>query len=257
MIPVMMANNTANKAFFQRNECVFCYDHLSVKPLTCFVDAHGRTVCNHTCHAECGHAIQKPNRCPICKAAYSALVPVPSVKVDVEAWFRHIDKDNDGALAYQEIIDGLKEQLALDWARVEADVDRLWPSWDHDRNGKVSLEEFANPRTGVVVYLTSHYPMAPRANPPDITKDKAAWFRFWDEDHSQSLDKDEITRALIKTFRLYHITSAVVMEIVNVLWPMFDSDGSGKIDLREFCAPDNLGDTLIAQLMQEARSGGR
>jgi len=35
-------------------------------------------------------------------------------------------------------------------------------------------------------------------------------------------------------------------QTVKAVWPLFDLDGSGSIDLDEFCSPDGLGDTIIA-----------
>lgn len=252
----MIANNSiASKAYFEKHECPICFQELSAKPTACFCDRTGKQVCSHHCHADCARSISRPAHCPICSKPFADIQPIPSLNVDVRAWFDHIDKDHSGYLHYQEIIDGLKEQVDLDWQRVESDVDRLWATWDKDRNGKVSFEEFAHPTTGVAAYLSKHYRPTPRADPPDITKDKGAWFRYWDEDNSGSLDKDEVLRALIKTFRAYHISHDTIREIVSVIWPIFDVDGSGKIDMHEFCAPDNLGDTLVAQLGFGMRHG--
>eukprot|EP01039_Chlorochromonas_danica_P007076 gene7076-7826_t len=249
-------NNIQDKIYFQRRECPFCYEELSKGALVAFYDGHGRTVCNHSCHSICGYAVNRPNRCPVCKAAYSALGPIPALQVDGRQWFEFMDKDRDGSLHYQELLNGLKEQLVLDWRRVEMDVDRLWPTWDKDRSGKISYEEFAHPTSGVVAYLSANYPErpTPRNDPPDITKNKSTWFDYWDEDRSGNLDRDELTRAFIKTFKLYHIPFQTVLNAVDVLWPMFDFDGSGRIDKREFTMSDGLGDTIVAQLMYEARN---
>lgn len=62
------------------------------------------------------------------------------------------------------------------------------------------------------------------------------------------MDKEEVTRALIKTFRLFSIDHRVVREMLDNIWFMFDGDGSGKIDKREFTGSDGLGDTVIAQI---------
>ena len=38
-----------------------------------------------------------------------------------------------------------------------------------------------------------------------------------------------------------------------MIWPMFDADSSGQIERAEFIAPDNLADTIVAQLLAEGK----
>ena len=49
--------------------------------------------------------------------------------------------------------------------------------------------------------MRSHLPRPQEAAVPDITSNSSAWFEHFDEDGSGSLEKGELTRALIKTFR--------------------------------------------------------
>lgn len=173
---------------------------------------------------------------------------VPMLSADPKAWFEFMDADQSGFLSYEEIVEGLKSQMHLDWHRIEADVDRLFQQWDSNRDGKISYAEFSHPQTGVIKYLASNYSARPRPPPPDIRRYKEAWFDYWDEDRSGHLDKDEVSRALVKTFRLYHVDRSAVLSTLEVIWPIFDIDGSGQIDRQEFLAPDNLAETIIAQL---------
>lgn len=180
---MMMSNAVASKAYFEKAECPMCYDSLSNEAVATFCNSNGVAVCNHKCHVRCATGIAAPYHCPVCSTVFAQAVPVPSMIVDTRAWFDFIDTDKDGALKYEEIIDGLKSQLVLDWQRIEVDVDRLWRTWDKDNNGKISFAEFADPKIGVAAYLSTHYPHRPRPPPPpDITKNKAAWFEYWDED---------------------------------------------------------------------------
>lgn len=85
----------------------------------------------------------------------------------------------------------------------------------------------------------------------DIRRDKEGWFRYFDDDNSDSLEQGEIVRALIKTFRLSDDISKVreLRETVANIWPLFDFDGSGGICMTEFCkSRDGLADTIIASL---------
>ena len=100
---------------------------------------------------------------------------------------------------------------------------------------------------------------------------------YFDEDHSGTLEKGEVIRALIKTFRLSSDLSKVsspcpphtaqsslpdlpnsshcvsvcgqveeMRQVVAAVWPMFDPDGSESIDRAEFLDRDGLADTVIA-----------
>jgi hypothetical protein len=103
----------------------------------------------------------------------------------------------------------------------------------------------------VIVYLQRKYPRNPRAPPPDLLKAKRAWFRYWDEDDSKTLDKSEIVRALVKTFAIYDMKKSMLVEIVEKVWPIFDTDNSGVIEYEEFIEADNLGDSIAAEILNE------
>ena len=56
---------------------------------------------------------------------------------------------------------------------------------------------------------------------------KREWFGYWDEDHSESLEKDELVRALVHTFGLgkdYDKLSAL-RGTLDAMWCIFDEDG--------------------------------
>lgn len=81
------------------------------------------------------------------------------------------------------------------------------------------------------------------------------WFLFFDEDGGGTLCKDEVTRALIKSFKLSSDLSKVreMREIVDNIWFVFDTDHSGEIDLSEFVADGGLADTIIASQLDHRR----
>ena len=91
---------------------------------------------------------------------------------------------------------------------------------------------------------------------PDIMRDKDAWYRYWDEDNSNALDKEEVVRALLKTFRMTSDQAKVqqMRNTIDAIWPIFDDDNSGVIERDEFLKPnDGLADTIIATLGLESR----
>lgn len=81
-------------------------------------------------------------------------------------------------------------------------------------------------------------------------------YQYWDEDNSGALDKEEVVRALLKTFRMTSDQQRVQMmrNTIDAVWPIFDDDGSGTIEREEFLKPnDGLADTIVATLGLEVR----
>jgi len=250
-------------------ECVICFDQLYKQPICRLINEDSQRACAHLFHQECingwmgevqnwdpdddEHEPPESNRCPICRADFCDAELIPDLRIDPRAWFDKLDENNDGSLTYNEIIDGLKAQVPLDWGKIESDVDKLWAQWDKDGNGSISYEEFADENTGIFAYLMKNYPANPRPDPPNLIEDYEGWFDYWDEDNSGSLDKAEVMRALIKTFRMYDMKQKDIKTIVNAVWPQFDTDASGTIDRQEFLAEDGLGETISAQIDFENR----
>mmetsp|Transcript_31026 Transcript_31026/g.38322 ORF Transcript_31026/g.38322 Transcript_31026/m.38322 type:complete len:87 (-) Transcript_31026:152-412(-) len=77
------------------------------------------------------------------------------------------------------------------------------------------------------------------------------FFAFWDEDGSGELEKEEVVRAIVKTYRLDFIDLGrvvAVRSVVDAVWDIFDQDKSGGVSRDEFTRRDGLGDSLAAQL---------
>ena len=270
-----------NRAAQQANlhqECALCYDDLTNAAVARICDKRNRPVCMHEYHTQCLQRLMLPSHCRICSKEFHKIAPVFKITQGVPTnpsthpgyptpvpvannidphqgseWFDCLDIDRNGKLSYEEIIEGLKSQVKLDWHRIEGEVDRLWGRWDTNGDMMISKEEFIRPRDGVLAYLIANYSTRPRPPPPDIRQNKAAWFQYWDEDNSRALSKEEIARALIKTFRMFHVDQDSVVNVLDMIWPIFDGDNSGVIEMKEFIAPDNLADTIIAQLQDMAR----
>lgn len=189
--------------------------------------------------------------CPVCRKQFAKTKPVPPIEVDPRAWFDYMDEDHSGHLSYEEILDGLKSQLDIAWDDIETDVDTFWSQWDKDGNQAVSFEEFSDPENGVLAYLKRKYPSNPRPPPPNLIEYRHEWFDYWDEDNSYTLDKAELTRALIKTFKLYNFERSTIEDMVESVWPIFDEDNSGVIERQEFLKEDNFADVICAQILQE------
>ena len=67
-----------------------------------------------------------------------------------------------------------------------------------------------------------------------------------DEDGGGELEKEEVVRALIKTFHLTVDKVDTIRSMLDSIWCLFDVDGDGGISRDEFGAPDGLAETVLA-----------
>jgi len=210
--------------------------------------------CRHFIHQTCGEylVLNDLMNCPYCKIPFVSIATVPSIETDPQTWFRMVDFDGNGQLSKLEVLECLKTFLpTVDVTKVEANIDKFWSMWDKDKSGELSYLELCDPKTGLVQSVKSKFVKTEEDKPPPkmSLKNLKIWFEYWDEDGSKSLDKEEIVRALIKTFCVTQDVSKVneMRQIVEAVWGAFDFDGSGSITLDEFITPrDGLGESLVA-----------
>jgi len=190
--------------------------------------------------------------CVVCHTPYEGFADVPDFEVDPEGFFQVVDFDRNHRLNQGEVIAALKALVDVDYKKIEQDADTLWDLWDKNLDGTISFQEMMRPKTGLLHYVRSRYPVekaAPQVAPPPVLSDKTkkAFFDYWDEDKSGTLSVDEICRAVIKTYLKDDLSTAeLVRTTMEALWPMFDHDGSGALDEDEFCKAGGLADTLMA-----------
>lgn len=97
-------------------------------------------------------------------------------------------------------------------------------------------------------YISQSFKAKEVKNPPPlINSTKSQWFHFFDEDKSMSLDRGEVVRALIKTFKFQQRDdiASQIRSNLDAIWCIFDHDGSGTIEMNEFIQADGLADTII------------
>lgn len=237
-------------------ECPICFEPLHKAAVGVFVDSSGRRVSPHFFNLEAaGEWLSSGNgACPITRLAVSAVKALPDLRRDPNGWFDAVDIDRDGRLSRREVIECLKAQLpvnnqALDAAAADPSH-WMWKQWDSDGSGYIERGELLQPQ-GLAAYVQQAFHRSTQDMVPDIRRDKTAWYRFWDEDDSGSLEKDEVVRALLKTLGLTQDQSRVALmrSTIDAIWPIFDSDGSGSIERDEFLrSSDGLADTIIATM---------
>ena len=239
----------AETVALQHHECTICLEPLCFNGPGGLVDSRGKRVCPHNFHCACVQSLGEHKQCPLCRIDFARTVPLPNPQTNPREWFSFVDVDGSGSLEYQEVTDGLLACLPLDWRRIEADMDKLFPQWAV--KGRVDLTQFSKP-DGVLSYIMAHYAVKKaKPEPPDLRAHREDWFRYWDVidgDGNGKLDKGEICRALIKTLHLSGAARSGIGDTLDNIWCLFDHDGSGSVELSEFIARDGLADTLIAEL---------
>merc|ERR1712032_108872 len=143
-----------------------------------------------------------------------------------------------------------KATTPVDCDQLEKEFPALFSAWDRDQDGSVGYGDMMG-AGGLFCFAQDRFRATAAARcVPDIKDDRAAWFRYWDEDASGSLDREEVLRSLTKTFGLSSDPSQIaeLRDILAILWVDFDADGSGCIEMEEFCRPHGLAEVVMANL---------
>eukprot|EP00565_Helicotheca_tamesis_P001059 CAMPEP_0185740962 /NCGR_PEP_ID=MMETSP1171-20130828/38704_1 /TAXON_ID=374046 /ORGANISM="Helicotheca tamensis, Strain CCMP826" /LENGTH=263 /DNA_ID=CAMNT_0028412899 /DNA_START=463 /DNA_END=1254 /DNA_ORIENTATION=- len=240
------------------SECPICFDGLHDKPCSVLHNAEGTRVCLHVFHQECAELVLQQSLnagavCPICRAPFTKVVPLPSLLSDPRGWFEASDLDKDGKLTTDEARVVLESQFPLTLS--QKGWDSVWKVFDKNSDGYVTYDELVDPGSGVIAYVRKHYGRdgsnLSSGEAPDIRSNRRAWFLHWDDDGNGTLTRDEIIRALVKTFKISsdHERVDTMRNTVDSVFGIFDPDGSGTINIDEFSATDGLGDTIVASLV--------
>ena len=188
------------------------------------------------------------------RALSSGVLPVPNPRDDPNAWFAAVDADGDGKLSPSEVVEVLArssratgEPSGAGSAPTSSDVGTPTAM------GSSSVGRWSDPEvssTSSAATSPATPPPAPRL-PPSPRAGRVV--STLDEDRSGTLDKDEVTRALLKTFRLRDDLRQVreIRGVVDAVWSLFDADGDGRVDRNEFLARDGLAETIVASVGRE------
>lgn len=180
-------------------ECCICFDALCEQS-TSVLTHRGRRTCGHFFHSSCCESFASGHHggstCPICRADFDGLLKVPSIEVDPEGWFKAVDVDGNGRLSQEEVREVLKAQLSVDWRKLEEQLPMLWRQWDRDGDGTIDRHEMI----AMARYMKERLPRTADAPVASIESDKHAWFAYFDEDHSGTLEKVRTRQSMLLNF---------------------------------------------------------
>lgn len=234
-------------------ECPLSFKPLHLGAVGVFLDASGRRVGGfYRLEAAEAFLAGGGSRCPVTEQPVARVREVPSILADPKAWFRICDADGDRRLSRDEVVTALKAQLPLDNDSIEKFLrdDAAWRMWDTDGSGFIEYTEIMDEDRGLLKFVRDTFSKAEAERPvPDLRTERHAWYRRWDEDGSGELEFEEVVRAFAKTFKIDVHGITELRATLRDIWCVFDTDGSGSIDKKEFMAPnDGLADTVLATM---------
>jgi len=231
---------------------------------TAVIRLHSRRSCGHYFHRQCAHYLLQSNKgshhpaaCPDCGVAFSEVKDMPDVMTEPRDWFAVCDVDFGGELDAYEVVEALGCMLPVNRHRLEKHVRAHWHEWDPDGDGTITLSEFIQPDKGLKDWIVKHMsmlregPQPPVASIPSIDRNPREWFHYWDRDGSGTLEKDEVCRALIRTFcrddnGLPSLIAAHDMRDIAIsMWSALGYSPFDAVSFEEFVGPYGLLDQFL------------
>ena len=250
------------------NECCLCFFELHLVPAA-ILRYQSKRSCVHYLHSICAESyktrMEKRNKrlnCPICYKRFTEVKTLPDLLRDPRLWFQLCDTDLTGSLDKNEVLEGLLAVLPVDRVRLEKSINDAWATWDLSGDGSIEMEEFQNAETGLRAFLVRNYNIFRKTrnqrnendNVPSLDAEPRRWFDYWDYNHSGTLERIEVARALIKTFcvtawsdPLIHRANDIA-ELTFSLWDMLGYSSRAKLTFDEFMKPFGLADQVIHNL---------
>jgi len=253
------SETVSSKAF----ECPVCYFELFKFP-SGVIRQYSRRCCGHYFHKDCAQYLLRATQgsgqaasCPLCGVSFCEVKAMPDLARDPRDWFAVCDVDFGGELDIYEVVEALGCVLPVNRHKLEKNVKAHWHEWDPDGDGTITLQEFITPQRGLKDWIVSHLSLlisdeAQKPNMvPSIDRNPREWFHYWDRDGSGGLEKDEVIRALIRTFcrdenGRPHLPAAHDMrEIAECLWLSLNYKPFDAVSFEEFVRPYGLMDQFL------------
>jgi Ca2+-binding EF-hand superfamily protein len=253
------SETVSSKAF----ECPVCYFELFKFPAG-VIRMHSRRCCGHYFHKDCAQYLLRAMRgsgraatCPICGVSFSEVKMMPDLMKDPRDWFAVCDVDFGGELDPYEVVEAVGTVLPVNRRKLEKNVKAHWHEWDPDGDGTITLQEFITPGRGLKDWIMKNLTMlraddALKPNTvPSIDRNPREWFHYWDRDGSGTLEKDEVVRALLRTFCRDenghpHLQKAHDMrEVCESLWEALGHSPFDSVSFEDFVRPCGLMDQFL------------
>jgi len=249
------------------DECVICFEPLCMGNVA-VLQVDGHRACRHLFHMCCAEACPLERGCPLCRARYTDVVPLPPVTSPKE-WFCMMDVDSNQGLDQREALHAVAATVPVARNVLEAVLPALWASRQRAPDDILDFQELLGPGTGLLWELIQHPDCtkeharqgASLIEPacPDLDEDKKAWFEHWDTNGSHVLEREEVVRGLAKGFRSDVPTQRCKKRlrmrcVVEELWPMADADSNGRISMFEFCRAGGLADLILERFKAKRES---
>jgi len=246
-----------------RFECGVCFLELWRLPVG-VLRMHSRRCCSHYLHMNCAKHLFKITQranpaCPICGVEFNDIKQLPDLTSNPREWFATVDADFSGELSQTEVVDALGVSMPFKRDKLTKSVASHWQIWDPDMDGGVSLEEFIKPNYGLRDWVLKHYksvgyhekPLVDARDLPDVDSDPRGWFEYWDVDNNGTMDREEIIRALIRTFCVTAVSGPQmeyaheVRSMVHTIWRDLSYSPFDEVTFEEFIKPYGVADQFL------------
>ncbi len=249
----------------QFRECPLCFFKLHLFPVA-VLRFQSKRACTHYLHSFCanmykGNQETKNERigCPICLKRFTEVKTLPDLLQDPRLWFQLCDTDLTGSLDRDELMEGLVAVLPVERERLEKAVAEYWSFWDTSGDGYIGFQEFIDAKSGLKSFLINNFNIFKLNNEadklgdaiPPLDSKPREWFDYWDQNKNGTIDRVELSRALIKTFCVTSWGDPLIKRAQDMaslslnLWDALGYKPRGKIDFQEFMKPFGLADQLI------------
>eukprot|EP00754_Rhynchopus_humris_P018670 Rhum_TRINITY_DN14611_c6_g1::Rhum_TRINITY_DN14611_c6_g1_i1::g.103360::m.103360 len=210
----------AAEAAAQHAECAVCFEPLCKGHVVVFINHRKARVCRHYFHEACVRDLrpdlQGVFRCPLCRSPFEIILRMPDPRVDEKEWFRLASTREAGTLSRVEVKDVLLATVDTDEGVVEEVVENKWAGWDRLGTGFIERPH----ADGLFEFVRMNLPGRRDNPPPDLFRDRGAWFEFFDKEGRGVLAEGRVARGIVKSFASGEGSSAVV-EVAAMVREMF------------------------------------
>lgn len=258
------SQSVSDRAF----ECPVCFLELYRFPQA-VIKFQSKRACPHYFHRDCANHLLKNivgarfrgSACPLCGVPFNDTQPMPDLMRNPREWFSVVDLDLGGSLDTNEVIEALGCCLPLNRHKLTKQVYAHWRIWDPDGDGAISMQEFTAERVGLRDWIINHKgilgadavkeSVAFAKTVPSLDTHPIEWFEYWDRDRNGTLTRDEVLRALIRTFCIDWNGKASLPDAHDLretgigLWSGLGYSTFASIGIDEFVKPFGLMDQFL------------